>query len=266
MDNRPIGIFDSGSGGLSIWKSITTLLPHESTVYIGDHVHIPYSTKSSEDIVKRVQTLIGYLLTQNVKLIVIACNTATVAGIDIYRNTFPHIPIIGVVPVIKTAAEVSKTKSFLILSTEHTAKSIYQKELIRRYAKDCKVQAIGNTELVKAIEEGKRDSKEVKDILEQMLLPIKGKNFDAVVLGCTHFPFVRHVIQSIVGSSVRILDSGEAVGRQVLHILGSEHLESDVSLATYQFFTTGDVQLVQEVARDLLNRPIVVNSAPDSVQ
>jgi len=117
MNSIPIGIIDSGSGGLSIWKEITRLLPGESTVYIGDHANLPYSDKSTEFIRHRVFKLIQLLITLRVKLIVIACNTATVAGIDWYREQFPDIPIIGVVPVIKTAAEVSKTK--------HTASQLH---------------------------------------------------------------------------------------------------------------------------------------------
>jgi len=146
MNYIPIGIIDSGSGGLSIWKEITLLLPGESTVYIGDHAHLPYSEKTTEFIRNRVFKLIQYLVTIRAKLVVIACNTATVAGIDWYREQFPDIPIIGVVPVIKTAVEVTKTKHIAVLSTVYTANSSYQQKLISIYASKCRVEIFSNWE------------------------------------------------------------------------------------------------------------------------
>src|SRR3989344_838057 len=118
MSTKPIGILDSGFGGLSIYQSIRELLPHESTIYVGDHAHIPYSTKTPSLIKRRVGKIIHFLLRKGAKLIVIACNPATVAGIDEYRKEFPGVPIVGVVPVVKTAAEVSGKKSFAVLSTQ----------------------------------------------------------------------------------------------------------------------------------------------------
>ena len=123
MSDDPIGIFDSGSGGLSFWQSITSLLPHESTVYIGDHNYLPYGEKDTEFIQERTISCIRFLLKHHAKLIVIGCNTATVAGIDVYRTAFPDIPIIGVVPVLKTAAELTKKGSIGVLSTPYTAHS-----------------------------------------------------------------------------------------------------------------------------------------------
>ena len=131
MNNAPIGIFDSGSGGLSIYQSVAALLPRESVVYLGDHAYLPYGDKSTDFIKKRGVQCIDFLVSQKAKLIVVACNTATVAGIEYFRTVFPDIPIVGVVPVVKTAAAVSETKYFVVLSTPFTAGSTYQKELIR---------------------------------------------------------------------------------------------------------------------------------------
>ena len=266
MDTRPIGIFDSGSGGLSIWRSIISLLPHESTIYIGDHASIPYSTKTEKFIKKRVVMSIQFLLSKQVKMIVIACNTATVSGIEYFRKIFPDVPIVGVVPVVKTAASQSKVKKFGILSTELTAKSPYQQHLIASFASDCEVFSVGNTELVRMIENGQKDSRQMTELLETMLHPLIEKKIDVLVLGCTHFPFVRMAIQSIIGSNVLILDSGEAVGRHVKYILEHEEIQASTKIPTYQFFTTGDAQKVSEVASHLLESPIVVKKAPDSVQ
>jgi glutamate racemase len=266
MDTRPIGIFDSGSGGLTIWKSVVTLLPHESTIYIGDHRHLPYSTKTIPFIRERGKRSIQFLLSKDVKLIVIACNTATVAAIDYFRKKFPHIPIVGVVPVVKTAALRSKIKKFAVLSTLYTAKSAYQKKLISTFASGCRVFSIGNTELVRLIEEGKIDSPDVYRLLETIFRPILSHNIDVLVLGCTHFPFLRKNIEDIVGPHVLVLDSGDAVSRHVKHILDHEGLSSSASIPRYDFFTTGNVKKVNDVVRYLLGRGVVVKPVPYSVQ
>lgn len=195
-------------------------------------------------------------------MIVIACNTATTAGIDLYRKQFPEIPIIGVVPVIKTAQSLTKTNSFAVLSTSSTAKSAYQKNLIRIFASRCTVFSLGNSQLVAMIEEGKKDTNEVRSLLERILKPLAKKNIDVLVLGCTHFPFLRFVIQDILGPGVAVLDSGDAVARHVKHILEQEQGLSDAGKQpVYSFFTTGDVKKVSAVASDLLGMAIVVQKA-----
>jgi len=265
MNTQSIGIFDSGSGGLSVWKSIVSELPRESTVYVGDHKNIPYSTKTGAFIKKHVVSGIQFLLSKNAKLIVIACNTATVSGIDYFRKKFPHVPIVGVVPVVKTAAFVSRTKKFGILSTELTAKSAYQQDLITTFASDCEVYSVGNTDLVTMIENGQKDSEQVKKYLETILIPLIQKKIDVLVLGCTHFPFLRSHIQNIMGNDVLILDSGEAVARQVKYILEYEGIQSGGVYSLHQFFTTGDAQKVTAVASNLVETPIVVKKVSYSV-
>jgi glutamate racemase len=259
MDTRPIGIFDSGSGGLSILQSLTRLLPIESTVYIGDHQYMPYGEKTPSFIRKRTIQSIQFLLNQQVKLVIVACNAATVAGIDVYRQTFPGVPIIGVVPVIKTAAEVSKTKKILVLSTPSTAKSEYQKNLITTFAPHCEVYSVGNAQLVRLVEEGKQNSTEVRTLLEEIIRPYIAKDVDTIVLGCTHFPFLRSSILRIVGPIIPVLDSGEAVSRHVSRILDKEHLRSEKYDAYHHFFTTGDVKIVEGIFTNLLDRPVSVN-------
>lgn len=266
MDTRPIGVFDSGSGGLSVWQSISRMLPCESTVYIGDHRYLPYSTKSIPDITGRGKKCIQFLLTKHVKLIVIACNTATVAAIDSFRRFFPNIPIVGVVPVVKTASEVSKKKTFAVLSTEFTSKSPYQQTLIHTFAPDCTVYSVGDTKLVKAIENGKKDETQVKTLLHTYLDPLIVKGIDVLVLGCTHFPFLKNTIEDIVGSHVLVLDSGNAVSRHVKHILDHEGISSLHTHPTYEFFTTGDGKKATDIMSNLLGRGIVVKTAPLSVQ
>lgn len=266
MDTRPIGIFDSGSGGLSIFQSLTDMLPNESVIYIGDHRYLPYSTKSVSAITGRGKRCIQFLITLHVKLVVVACNTATVAAIDSFRSLFPKIPIVGVVPVVKTASKMSAKKTFAVLSTEFTSKSAYQKTLIRTFAPDCRVYSVGDTKLVEAIERGEKDSAYVTSLLHTYLDPLIVKGIDILVLGCTHFPFLRKSIEDVVGPNVLVLDSGEAVSRHVKHILDHENISSDETHPRYEFYTTGDAKKVAGTMSNLLGRSVVVKTAPHSVQ
>ena len=253
----PLGIIDSSSGGLSVWQSVVSLLPHESTVYVGDHAHAPYSKKTTSFIRARMRVLIPYLLKQKVKLIVIACNTATVAGIAAYRRQFPRIPIVGVVPVVKTASEVSRRRRFAVLSTHYTANSRYQKQLIQTYASDCTVFNIGTTSLVALIEAGHVTGKPIERCLRQALRRAREGGVDTVVLGCTHYPFLHPVIRAIVGENVRILDSGGAVARHVRRILENNKTVTTAGVPTYIFQTTGDSAAVTRVACLLTGRNIL---------
>ena len=258
MNNFPIGIIDSGSGGLSIWKEITTLLPNESTLYIGDHAYLPYSEKSTGFIRRRVAKLIHFLLAKHVKLIVIACNTATVAGIDWYRAQFPTIPIIGVVPVVKTAAALTKTNEICILSTKYTAGSMYQKKLIKEFASHAKVISIGSSRLVEYIESAGDMKEKIISELQEVLQLIRNSAVDVVVLGCTHFPFIKEEIRQVIGVTISLLDSGLAVARHVQRILERNHLFTNSSRASHEFYSTGNVKKVAATYQKLLKYPVVV--------
>ena len=170
--------------------------------------------------------LIKYLLRKRIKLLVVACNTATVAGIDYFRSQFPKLPIVGVVPVVKTAAEVSKLHRFAILSTTFTAGSAYQKALIDKFAKDMKVYNLGTDELVPLIEAGNIESTKTNEALQKLLPDSLISQIDVLALGCTHFPLIRAEIQKIVGKKIRILDSGGAVCRQVARVLAHNGIEN----------------------------------------
>ncbi|MBI4065390.1 glutamate racemase [Candidatus Gottesmanbacteria bacterium] len=256
MNTFPIGIIDSGLGGLTIWREIVTLLRHESTVYLADHQHLPYSNKKTYDIRNYVTKLIKLLIHMKVKIIVIACNTATVAGIDWYRKKFPTIPIVGVVPVVKTASNISKTRRFAVLSTFFTAKSGYQKKLIQTFAADCDVYSIGIGDLVTTIEEGDIDSPKISRLLKNKLLPILKRNIDVIALGCTHFPLVASCIRDIVGEDIAIVDSGSAVARQIVRILQNRSEFSESKKVTHDFFTTGNATKISRVVAKLIQKQI----------
>jgi glutamate racemase len=252
-------MFDSGVGGLTIFRSIHSLLPKESILYVGDHCYGPYGNKSIRCIKERGVKVIQYLISNRSKLIVIACNTATVAGIEYFRRKFPSVPIVGVVPVVKTAASVSKTKHFIVLSTSFTAKSRYQKHLIHTFAPHCTVTSIGSDALVPLIEEGHVDSPQVRVELQRLLHYTKENTCDVVVLGCTHYPFVRPAIRAIVGTRVTILDSGGAVARQVNRILTQTDNLSGMAAGSETFLTTGDSKKAEALFRQLLSEEVKVS-------
>jgi glutamate racemase len=258
MSPDPIGIFDSGSGGLSIWQAVRRELPYESIVYVGDHGHMPYGGKDTAYIQKRGKNIISFLQKKRVKLVIVACNTSTVAGIDIYRNVFPGLPIVGVVPVVKSAAHLTVTKEMLVMSTEYTAKSSYQKELIDSYAAGNKVHSLGCPGLVEKIEQGASTSPSTKALLVTLLAPYLKTPIDHIVLGCTHFAFVKDVLRDIVGDAITLLDSGGAVGRQTRRILTNNALLSEAH-PRHVFYTTGIPMKVEPVMRSLIHEPITVH-------
>lgn len=251
----PIGILDSGLGGLTIWREIRQQLPKESTIYIGDHAYLPYGGRSVRVIRQRVKYLITFLLKKGAKLIVVACNTATVAGIDTFRSWFPSVPIIGVVPVVKTAASLTKTKHVAVLSTPNTAASSYQERLIKSFADGCTVENIGVPDLVSLIEAGEADGRETA-ILHRFLDPLKKRNIDVIALGCTHYPFIKDAIRNIVGDEVAIIDSGGAVARHTARILDANRLRALGAKPYTVFYTTGDAKNVTRIASKLTGEHI----------
>lgn len=248
MNNNPIGIIDSGIGGLSVWQEIVKLLPHESTMYLADSKNLPYGEKSEAEVYALSKQLIPFLLEKKIKLVVIACNTITVSALEKLRKDFPDIPIVGTVPVVKTAAAVSKNKRIGILSTKRTAESTYQKELIQTFAADCTVTNLGTNELVPMVESGYIDEEKLKHELE----PLMQAEVDTVALGCTHFPFLRNELQEILEQGVQILDSGEAIARQVKRILEKEKVLSDAQMPEYIFYTTGEQKVFTEQVQRLV--------------
>lgn len=246
MTQRPIGILDSGIGGLTVWKEIVTLLPFESTLYIADSAHCPYGEKPIQFIRERGEALIRYLLSHNAKLIVIACNTVTVVGIDVFRKKFPTVPIVGIVPVVKTAAQVSRAKKIGILSTTRTAESEYQKRLIQAFAFDCTVVNIGTNKLVPCIERCEISEREIKDAIADEIAVFRKTGIDTLALGCSHYPFIKDILQKELGENVLILDSGQAVARHVKRVLEKEGLLGS-GVAKHEFFTTGSSEVLKKM-------------------
>lgn len=213
-DCRPIGIFDSGVGGLSIAKAIANQLPNENLIYVADTLYSPYGEKSVEFIQSRVNEVSNILLSKSVKALVIACNTATVNAIDQLREKI-NIPVIGVEPAIKPAAQQSMTKNIGILVTQATAENSRFKNLIEQHKNDVQVHIQACPGLVELIEENKINTQECNTLLTKFLATLLTKNVDTLVLGCTHYPFLAEKIRQIVGNSMQLVETAVPVTLQL---------------------------------------------------
>lgn len=223
MNTQPIGIFDSGIGGTSIFNEIHALLPYENSIYLADSKYAPYGNKSKQEIIELSIKNTEYLLSKQCKLIVVACNTATTNAISYLRSNY-DVPFIGIEPAIKPAALNTKTKTIGILATKGTLSSKLFHQTTDLYSNDINViEQIGEG-IVPLIEEGKATSNEMKTLLTQYLNPMIDANIDYLVLGCTHYPYLMPLLLEILPKHVKIIDSGLAVAKQTKSILEQHNL------------------------------------------
>ena len=244
---NPIGFFDSGVGGTSIWKEVISLLPNENTIYLADSYNAPYGEKPVEEIIALSVKNTEKLLAMGCKLIVVACNTATTNAISHLRKTY-HVPFIGIEPAIKPAALSSRTKVIGILATRGTLSSELFHKTSEIYSKDIKIVEVVGQGLVKLIEEGKQNSIEIKDLLLHLLAPMLEAKIDYLVLGCSHYPYLLPVLKTIFPPEVTIIDSGEAVARQTKKVMEENLLmNKNFSEVRHQLFSNVDPQVLKEL-------------------
>ena len=249
MSSKPIGIFDSGVGGLSIWSEIHQLLPMESTVYLSDSKHAPYGPKGKETIINLSIKNTEWLINQGCKLIVVACNTATTNAIDTLRKNYP-IPFIGIEPAIKPAALQSKSKAIGILATKGTLSSQLFHETSQLYSSDfLVVEQVGNG-IVELIENGALYSDEMKHLLQSYLQPMLDAEIDCLVLGCTHYHFLTPILKQLLPKHVKIIDSGKAVAKQTKAVLESNVLlNTEASVERNRFYTNGEEKVIASLLK-----------------
>lgn len=216
-NNNPIGVFDSGIGGTSIWNAIHDLLPNEKTIYLADSKNAPYGQRTKEEIVALSKKNVDFLLEMNCKLIVVACNTATTNAIAELRAEY-DIPFIGIEPAIKPAANNSKTQVIGILATKGTLNSELFNKTAEMFQNTTIIEQVGHG-LVQLIEDGNLNSPEMTQLLESYLQPMIDANIDYLVLGCSHYPYLIPQIKKILPEHIQIIDSGEAVARQTQNVL-----------------------------------------------
>lgn len=237
----PIGIFDSGVGGLSILKAIQDLLPRESILYLADQFHVPYGQRSLEEIRQYSLEIVRFFLNQGTKVIVVACNTASAAALLLLRKTFPQIPFVGMEPAVKPAAESTKTRRVGVLATPATFQGDLYASVVERFARDVILYQDPCPGLVQQIENGLFDTTETRSILEKALLPMVEEGVDSIVLGCTHYPLVIPLIKKIVGEKIQVIDPAPAVARQVERILSKYNLLADGRThPKLVYYTSGD--------------------------
>jgi glutamate racemase len=226
QDIRPIGIFDSGVGGLSVLRTIRRHLPNESILYFGDQDHVPYGTRPSEEILTFSHVITRFLLDMGAKIIVVACNTASAVALIDLRKTFTETLFVGMEPAVKPAAENTQTGVVGVLATPGTFQGGLYASVVERFADNVILLQSTCPGLVQQIEQGELETKKTRAILESALHPMLVQGIDTVVLGCTHYPFVIPVIQEIVGPGVRVIDPAPAVARQVERMLDSHGMRT----------------------------------------
>jgi glutamate racemase len=260
VNNQPIGLFDSGIGGTSIWKEVIKLLPNENTIYLADSKNAPYGERTSEEIIALSIKNTEYLISKGCKLIIVACNTATTNAIDYLRKNY-KIPFIGIEPAIKPAALLSKTGAIGILATKGTLSSKLFVKTANEYTKNItKIEQDGEG-LVPLIEQGKLNSPELFELLSKYLKPMLNFNIDHLVLGCTHYPYLIPQIQEILGSDVKIIDSGEAVAKQTKAILEKNNLlaEPASQKSTHKLYINSSKTVLENIVATVkANKEILV--------
>ncbi len=252
-NQKPIGIFDSGVGGLSVLREIRRQMPEESIIYFGDQGHVPYGPRSLQQVRDFSEGITRYLLDKGAKLIVVACNAASAAALTYLRETFSNISFVGMEPAVKPAAEHTETGVVGVLATPATFQGKLYASVVERFAADVRLLQSTCPGLVQQIELGELESPETRAILEYALRPMLEQNIDTVVLGCTHYPFVIPLIQQIVGEKIRVIDAAPAVARQAKRLLDAVGSKAPVGgCGDVQYFTSGDVKALKTLLPNLM--------------
>jgi glutamate racemase len=264
--DAPIGIFDSGIGGLSVLRHVHTLLPDESLLYFADSGFAPYGEKPEAVIVERAVSIAAFLLTQHIKALVVACNTATAAAIAGLRARYPELAVVGVEPGLKPAASLTRSGTIGVLATANTLASDKFLKLQSQVAQDARVtfllQACNG--LAHQIEKGELSSRETYQLVERYVKPLVEQGADTLVLGCTHYPFVEQLIREAAGPEVSIVDTGEPVARQLQRLLEQRDLLRQAPSADrLMAYTTGSSSTLSLAFSKLLrlDAPVQVVSA-----
>lgn len=258
--NAPIGIFDSGLGGLSVWREIATMLPAEDVIYIADSAYVPYGTRPPEQIRARSIAVARFLIDRGVKMVVVACNTASAIAIDDLRAEFPDTTFVGLEPAVKPAVGMSMTGRVGVLATPRTVSGDRLRVLIEHWSDGVQVHTIAGNGMVELVEAGELGGDPVNEVLSPILDPLLADSVDVLVLGCTHYPFLRDAIQAYIGPDVRVIDSGNAIARRTLSLLQDAHaLHERGQRGGISFTTTGDAADARRVVKLLIGHDLEVD-------
>ena len=247
----PIGVFDSGVGGLSVLREIHQLLPNEDLLYVADSAHAPYGDKPKEFILERSTAIVEFFLGHNVKAIVVACNTATAAAVKELRGIY-NLPMVAMEPAVKPAAEQTQTGIIGVLATSRTINSNNFQVLFDRFTDQVQVIPQACPGLVDQVEQGDLDSATTRALVAQYVQPLLAQNADILVLGCTHYPFLKPMIQEIAGATIKVIDSGAAIARRLHHLLHHHGLSSEgQQTGSVQFYSSAENGIADGVISEL---------------
>lgn len=255
MLKDPIGIFDSGVGGLSIWRAIGHLLPRQNAIYVADQKYLPYGEKSDEEITARATKITRFLINQGCSLIVVACNSATVSALPQLRRQY-KVPFVGVEPAVKPAAKKSQTGEICVLATKKTAASQRHRSLIENHALGVTVKILVASEFIELVEAANTDSPLTSRVINNFFSKHELGKSDVLVLGCTHYIFLKNTIKSLVNPGLTILEPSRSVAQRVKWISKKQGRTKQNSPGRHVFYSTKDAQRFSSVAEKLLGRPL----------
>jgi glutamate racemase len=257
LNHHPLGIFDSGIGGISVARAIISRLPNESFLYFGDTAHVPYGPHPRATIQRYSESITEFLLSHSCKAIVVACNTATTAAIEYLRQKWPDVPFIGMEPAVKPGAKATKTGKVAVLATAGTFKSQRYSSLMQRFASGVELLENPCIGLVERIEQGQTEGDELENFLRPIVLPMQEAGADTFVLGCTHYPFIQPVLRKLLGEEVAIIDPAPALARHLESVLKKrELLAPQQQTPHYQLMASGPAKQLESLAEKMLGFPV----------
>ncbi|MGC3893909.1 glutamate racemase [Pseudomonas urmiensis] len=245
--SAPVGVMDSGVGGLSVLAEIQRLLPNESLLYVADSGHVPYGEKSPDYIRQRLRHIAGFFQQQGAKAMVLACNTATVAAVADLRELYPSWPLVGMEPAVKPAAAATRSGVVGVLATTGTLQSAKFAALLDRFASDVRVITQPCPGLVECIEAGDLFSPQLRQLLAGYVQPLLRAGCDTLILGCTHYPFLRPLLAEMVPADVAIIDTGAAVARQLQRLLAERQLLAEGPASDTAFWSSADPENLRKI-------------------
>jgi glutamate racemase len=260
-DRRPIGLFDSGLGGLSVLAAMRAALPAERFLYLADQANAPYGDRSPEEILVRAEKLTAWLLERGAKMVVVACNTASAQALDLLRGRYPEIPFVGMEPAVKPAAAQSRTKVIGVLATTGTLNAHRFASLVVRHAAGVKVVERACPGLADMVERGECDGPEAEKLVRRFVEPVLAAGADTLVLGCTHYTFLATVVRQVAGPGVEVIDPCGAVAAQATRVLQSVGAAPATDIGDAQYFTTTDPQLLSHALARLVGQVSVEHAA-----
>lgn len=243
-----IGVFDSGLGGLSVWRALYKALPYESMTYLGDGARCPYGSRSEAEVRRFTQEAVEKLLAEGCKMIVIACNTATAVTIKELRMLYPEVPFVGLEPAVKPAAQSTKTGVIGVLATERSFAGEHFRNAELKYGDEVRILKVVGEGFVEAVERNEESTPDTEILVRKVVQPLVDAGADKIVLGCTHYPFLRSVIERVVGGGVEVIDSSDAVARRVATLLNEHNMRAEEGTkAEYRFLTFADEEYAERL-------------------